>query len=460
MPPKRSSGSRKASTEAEQLDLTTLLQAAADLVMPGVAETLLEKSSLPKSYRVSELTRYLQSMIADDPVVGGQIIVQGELSNLSKSSRGHIYFTLKDEQASIKGILWASTASRLKFELKDGLEVFLTGQIEIYAPSGTYSIVGKKIEPVGVGALQLAFEQTKAKLEAEGLFLDEYKKALPEFPRRIGIITSRTGSVIHDMLRVIRRKNPMLDILLFPVAVQGPTAASEIADAIQQLNRIAQTNPAHRLDALILARGGGSFEDLFCFSEEIVARAVFNSELPIVTGIGHEPDFSLADAAADYSAATPTAAADWLVPDMQEILFEHQQRGEQLIAAMNDILMAEEYELDQRATRFVELLNRRLDSQTQRMTQIAERLTTRWQMLSERWSQRLSNYASQLHAFSPLETLARGYAIATHSQTGSVLKSIQPVKAGDTLTVRLSDGKLLCDVKAIEPENTSGDSNR
>jgi exodeoxyribonuclease VII large subunit len=232
-----------------------------------VAEWLRAKSG-KSTYTVVEVTRLIQSTFHEHPVLGRSIVVEGELSNVKRSSRGHIYFTLKDGEASIGGILWAGVANRLNFDLKDGQAVYLTGKLEIYGRSGTYSLVASKLEPVGVGALQLAFEQIKARLEAEGLFMEDFKKPLPDFPQRIGIVTSSTGAVIHDMLRVIRRKNSFLDVLLFPVKVQGEGAATEIANAITELN-----NPGYDLDALIVARGGGSFEDLFCFSEEAVVRA-------------------------------------------------------------------------------------------------------------------------------------------------------------------------------------------
>ena len=206
------------------------------------------------AYSVAEITELLEASIDANPVLCDKFTVRGEISNVKQSARGHVYFTLKDEGASIGGILWASTAARLKFDLEDGLDVYVTGKLEIYRPSGSYSVIGSKIEPVGVGALQLAFQKLKEKLDAEGLFNEEYKKPIPEFPQRIGIVTSRTGAVIHDMIRTIRKKNPLVDILLLQAKVQGEGAAEEIAAAIKELN-----NPAYKLDVLIVGRGGGSF---------------------------------------------------------------------------------------------------------------------------------------------------------------------------------------------------------
>ncbi len=407
---------------------------------------MLAGGSLEKtSYSVSEVTALLQETIEDHPVLGGALVVQGELSNVKRSSRGHVYFTLKDEEAAINGILWASTASRLNFDLKDGLEVYLTGRLEIYRPSGTYSIVASKLEPVGIGALQLAFQQIKARLEAEGLFMEEFKKELPEFPERIGIVTSSTGAVIHDMLRVIRRKNPMVHVLLYPVKVQGEGAADEIAAAIRELN-----HAHYQLDALIVGRGGGSFEDLFCFSEEAVVRAVFESAVPIVTGIGHEPDYALADAAADYSASTPTAAADWVVPDLQSILADHVNLSRELLERMTDLILYNEQTLDLNATRMIELHQSALETHGHQVIQKKERLLSQFNLYFQKQEQALGEAVAVLDAFNPLATLARGYGVASDA-SGTVIRSVQQVKNGDALTLRLSDGVLDCQVSQVKP---------
>ncbi len=399
----------------------------------------------PEALTVGEVTALLEEAITEHPVLGGPVTVRGEMSNIKRSARGHIYFTLKDEEGAISGIIWASTASRLRFELEDGQEVFLTGRLEIYKPQGTYSIVATKIEPVGIGPLQLAFLQIKARLEAEGLFLDEFKKDLPEFPQRIGIVTSRTGAVIHDMLRVIRRKNPMVDVLLAPVKVQGEGASDEIAQAISELN-----HPHYALDVIIVGRGGGSLEDLFCFSEEPVVRAIFNSTVPIITGIGHEPDFSLADAAADYSASTPTAAAERAVPDMQLILESHANRAQSLLEGMRDMLLEGEQTLDYYATRMLEGFEQLLGGFESRQSQRQERFITRFESAFRNHQERLARHAASLEAFNPLQTLARGYAIATRN--GRALRSVQEIQAGETLRLRLSDGSLDCAVQSVEPQ--------
>ncbi|MCE3235947.1 MAG: exodeoxyribonuclease large subunit [Vampirovibrio sp.] len=397
------------------------------------------------SYSVSEITAMLEDAIDEHPTLGGTMVVQGELSNVKRSSRGHVYFTLKDEEASIGGILWASTANRLTFDLEDGLEVYLTGRLEIYRPSGSYSIVGSKMEPVGVGALQLAFQQIKARLEAEGLFMEEFKKPIPEFPERIGIITSSTGAVIHDMLRVIRRKNPLVDVLLAPVKVQGEGAALEIAQAILELNE-----PQYNLDVIIVARGGGSFEDLFCFSEEVAVRMVFESRIPIITGIGHEPDYSLCDAAADYSASTPTAAADWAVPDIQLLIENHSVLARDLLENMAELILYYEQTLDHSATRLIETHESCLDSCGHKLEQRSERLQSQFNLYFQKQEQRLGEAAAVLDAYNPLATMARGYGITTDARL-NVIRSIRQVQPGDALTVRVQDGEIACQVQDTKP---------
>lgn len=397
------------------------------------------------SYTVTEVTQLLEGAIANHTVLGGAVIVQGELSNVKRSSRGHVYFTLKDETASIGGILWASTANRLTFQMADGLSVYLTGRLEVYRPSGAYSIVGSRIEPVGIGPLQLAFEQIKARLDAEGLFMEAYKKPIPFFPNRIGIITSSTGAVIHDMLRVIRRKNPVVDVLLRSVKVQGEGAALAIADAIRELN-----DPLYNLDLLIIARGGGSFEDLFCFSEEIAVRAVFESRLPIIAGVGHEPDYSLCDAAADYSAATPTAAAEHAVPDVFLLREQLAAQSHELMKQMREALLYYEQSLDRDATWLIDFHQNTLEAWRKTIVGQSDNLLSAFRLAFQREEQRLGEAASVLDALNPVKTLARGYGIVTDAWE-TVVSSIGQVSPGDALSLRLSDGRIGCHVTHIAP---------
>ncbi len=402
-------------------------------------------------YSVSEITQHLKDTLSNDPVLGGNLLIKGELSNVSQSARGHVYFSLKDDNASIKAVIWAGVANKLNFDLEDGTEVFVSGSIDVYAPYGTYSIVAKNIEPVGIGAIQLAYLQIKEKLEKEGLFDAEHKQDIPEFPRRIGIITSSTGAVIHDMLRVLRRKNPMVDILLHPVTVQGEGAAQSIANALEELN-----HPEHHLDLILLGRGGGSLEDLFCFSEEVAVRAVFDSRLPIVTGIGHEPDFALCDAAADHSASTPTAAAEYAVPDYEKLIDEFYRQRSDLIEGMQDWLLFYEQNLDQQATQMVDRFQRTLEQSESQLSERRERLLSEIEKQLHKQEQNNARQAGELNAFNPLETLARGYSVASDAN-GKIIQSIQEAKLGSLLKLRVSDGIIESEIKSInETPKTEG----
>ncbi|MEB3206933.1 MAG: exodeoxyribonuclease VII large subunit [Vampirovibrionales bacterium] len=394
-------------------------------------------------WTVTDLTQHLIAVLSEDAVLGHLVSVRGELSNVKRSSRGHVYFTLKDESASLSGVLWASRAAQLSFSLEDGQDVVVSGQLEVYAPNGSYSLVSQSIEPAGVGALQLAFEQLKARLASEGLFDPARKQPIPDFPFRVGMITAATGAVIHDMLRVLQRKNPKVSVVLAPVPVQGEHAASAIAEALTVLN-----DPILALDVIILARGGGSFEDLFCFSQEPVVRAIVASRVPVITGIGHEPDFGLADAAADFSASTPTAAAEHAVGDLAEIeAFLEASLLHLATVALRSVSTAEQT---------LDILVERLQQATQLcVTQAAHHLELLSQQLPvgvkavlQRQEHRLASFSSELQAFSPLATLARGYGMVINERTHMVMSSVDQVKPDDAIRVRLSDGEFKAIVHA------------
>jgi exodeoxyribonuclease VII large subunit len=400
-----------------------------------------ETTTQPLIFTVSEVTRRIQGALSQDPLLGKAITVEGEVSNFKRSSRGHVYFTLRDATASISCVVWASTAAKLKFEAGEGMAVFATGTLDIYAPSGSYSLVIKKLEPVGMGALQLAFIQLKEKLTLEGLFNDDRKQPLPVNPSRVGIVTASTGAVIHDMLRVIRRKNPMVDVVLAPVKVQGEGAATEIAQAIAALQ-----NPLLGCDVLIVGRGGGSFEDLFCFSEEPVVRAIAACRVPVVTGIGHEPDFALADAASDYSASTPTAAAEATVAD---------------VVAQQAHNMASVFGLAQRVEQWLGFAEQQLDRQVEQLdgglrhqavaaehtlTHLHTALTHGMATVMDRHEATVQELGQTLHAYSPLATLQRGYTLAQATSTGELLTQRAQFAHGQVFTLRLQDGQITAQV--------------
>jgi exodeoxyribonuclease VII large subunit len=392
----------------------------------------------PKTFGVSELTAYLKRTIKTDPILGGTLLVRGEVSNLKPSSRGHVYFTLKDDTASINAVMWASTASKSKFKLEEGMELIATGDLDLYAPNGSYSLVVKKIEPVGLGGLQLAYEQLKAQFNAEGLFDASRKQALPEFPFRIGIVTASTGAVIHDMMRVIRHKNPFVDVVLYPAKVQGEGASEEIATGIRALEE-----ESLALEAIIVARGGGSFEDLFCFSEEPVVRAIADCRLPVVSAIGHEPDYGLADAVADFSAATPTMAADTLVPDgykMQELLVDSGQwLGEQV---ERQLLLSEEntFQLGQR---LLDRITPKLATAEQSLLNFTQRLAHAVEVRLNQAEQQLAGVEDELNAYSPTAILRRGYSVLSHAENGTVVRTLEDLVGSPDLRLQLADGETL-----------------
>jgi exodeoxyribonuclease VII large subunit len=417
--------------------------------LPPLPPTLAASTTAPQqlalagvfTYTVSEVTALLQRSMEEHPTLSQKLVVQGEVSNLKRSSRGHVYFTLKDEGAALSCTLWASAAAKLKHTLEEGQALYATGKLGLYAPNGTYALSVQSVEPVGLGALQQAYQQLKEQLETEGLFDPQRKRPLPTFPTRIGIITSPTGAVLQDMVRVIQAKNPRLHVVFAPASVQGQGAAASIAQAIEALQ-----HPSLALEALIVARGGGSFEDLFCFSEAPVVRAIANSRLPIVTGIGHEPDFGLADAAADYSAQTPTAAADTLVPHWGDWQAGIAAQANWLKEAWQRRLNQEEQQLEQRSEALAERLQWRLQ-------QAAERLAQRTQALQEGMTSQLqqaqhtlAQQRTALDAYSPTALLKKGFSLLSHPATGQPLYTVATVQQamGQQTPVRLtlSDGAL------------------
>jgi len=270
----------------------------------------------PKLYTVSDLNRMVKAAIS--AALPGNVSVLGELSNLSRPSGGHVYFTLKDASSEVRCVMWRSDAARLRFTPEDGMEVIVTGEVDVYEPRGQYQLYARRLEPRGVGALEIAFRQLKERLEREGLFDPARKRAIPAVPGRIAVVTSPTGAAIRDILQTIERRYPCVSIYVFPVKVQGDGAKEEIADAIARVNR--SSNQLGGIDVMIVGRGGGSLEDLWAFNEELVARAIFNSEIPIVSAVGHEVDFTIADYVADLRAATPTAAAELVVPQLIDLV--------------------------------------------------------------------------------------------------------------------------------------------
>lgn len=415
----------------------------------GIASGVKQLGLLPVNYSVGQLTALLKQTLTQDPVLGGTLTVEGELSNVKRSSRGHLYFTLKDPQASLSGVMWASTLAKLPFEPEEGQAVLATGMLDLYAPSGSYSLVCRQLQPVGIGALQLAYQQLKTKLDEEGLFSPSDKRPLPDFPLRIGMVTSPTGAVLHDMMRVIRRKNALVEVVLAPAKVQGEGAAQSIVAALEALQALPEENA---VELILLARGGGSFEDLFCFSEEAVVRAVVACNVPVVAGIGHEPDFSLADAAADLTASTPTAAAELAVPDCSELAAQIEATGEWLLEQMAHQVLLHEQAIEQTTQTLQHAVERRLEQESQTLQHLSQTLATQAGQAVAFYTQTLAAKALELDALSPLKTLERGYCVATDLTTHLPVTGLAQLKTGQSLSLQWLDGQATTQVLAIKPQ--------
>ena len=338
--------------------------------------------------------------------------VAGELSNVVLARSGHLYATLKDDAAQIRVVMWKGKASRLRFDPADGLAVTCEGSVEVYAPRGQYQLILSTLEPAGVGALELAFRQLQAKLAAEGLFDADRKRPLPAFPRRVALVTSPTGAAVRDALQVLTRRWRGTDAVVVPTPVQGAGAAAKIAAALRTAGALPD------VEVVLLVRGGGSLEDLWAFNEEPVARAVAGCRVPVVCGVGHEIDVTIADLAADRRALTPSEAAELAVPD-----------GRAVEAFLHDA-----------AARLPEALRRRVRTESQRLDDLSARLTTAAGRRVERATTTLHGLAGKLHALSPLAVLGRGYSLTTRG--GEVLRDAAAVSAGDEIETRLAEGAI------------------
>ncbi len=392
-------------------------------------------------FSVTEITNKLSRIIEQQPQLQN-VWVRGQISNLSRPASGHIYFTLKDGKSNIKGVLWRSSASRLKFLPRDGDEVLVQGGINIYAASSNYQIIVNDIEPIGVGALQRAFEELKLKLSDEGLFDSDHKKPLPKFPKKVGVITSETGAAIQDINQQLQKRYPLVELLLYPTLVQGDRAATEIAHAIRSMNT--RTD----IDVLIVGRGGGSIEDLWAFNEEIVARAIFNSEIPIVSAVGHETDFTISDMVADHRSPTPSAAVEHVVPDRLELLVHLNGVKNRLNELMIRRFTTQHAEIDVLESGLSP--SKRHDTINQ-LSQTIDGLEAAYKKAVndklDVGNNRLQSLAARLDGLSPLATLKRGYSISRLS-SGEVVTSSQQVNIGEKLDVQLSKGSLVCSVNA------------
>jgi len=397
------------------------------------------KSSQNKTiFSVSELNLASQKILEDH---FPEIWVEGEISNLSKPTSGHIYFSLKDQRAQIRAAFFRQYARNLDFDLRNGLLVQVKACVSLYPDRGDYQLIVEKIEPAGEGLLRQAYEKLLAQLKAEGLFEPTHKQPLPKCPKRVGIITSPTGAALRDMLIVLQRRFPGIEIVIFPTMVQGSNAAPEIVKAIQQANTYSLLNEGRDgCDVLLLARGGGSLEDLWPFNEEIVARAIFSSRVPIVTGVGHETDFTIADFVADLRAPTPSAAAECISPDSQEIMRRLQSFEALLLQTIRRRFNFSEQHLDTLIKR-LRHPGQLLEVALERLCSLQPRLERAMRQTLLFKQQNLTELMRTLDVVSPLATLNRGYAIVMDEKE-RILRSIHEIKMKDKITLRMTDGKL------------------
>jgi len=456
----------------------------------GLAEAH-DQESTKLVLTVTELTRHIKSLLEDSI---GFVWVVGEVSNLRRPASGHLYFTLKDEESQIAVVMFKNRNVHLRFQLEDGMAVIAGGLVSVYERRGNYQIIAEELEPRGVGALQLAFEQLKEKLQKEGLFDPEHKKPLPMLPQRIGIVTSPTGAAIRDILNVIQRRFSNVHVLIYPVLVQGEQAAGQIAQGIADVDRLAD------VDVIIVSRGGGSLEDLWAFNEEIVARAIYECNTPIISAVGHEIDFTIADFVSDVRAPTPSAAAELVVQERETLaetidIFQKQLDGyvrQHLVSLRHRVELCVESYAFQRPTEPLRQLLQRLDELTIRQEQAARAIVQQirarvervagavallsprgqvgggWESLQDAFARlrtscthridmlqsALETAVGKLDSLSPLAVLARGYSLAWRLPEEALLRDARALSEGDAVRLQLHKGSALLSVDEVNP---SGD---
>ncbi|MDH3347261.1 MAG: exodeoxyribonuclease VII large subunit [Desulfobulbaceae bacterium] len=440
----------------------------------------------PRIFKVSEITSSIRSILETHYPF---IQVSGEISNLRKPRSGHLYFTLKDDKAQIKAVLFVMQQRYLNQALRDGQQVICSGRISVYEPRGDYQLIVDGVNFHGAGLLQKAFEQLKNILDAEGLFDPGHKKALPPMPQHLTLVTSPNGAAVHDFIKIAQKRFPGCSISVYPVSVQGETAADEIVQAIEAINDHIDT------ELIVLCRGGGSLEDLQAFNEERTARAIYNSQLPVVNAVGHEIDFTIADFAADLRAPTPSSAAELILPDaaelktrlshlqkrmyhalnanlnqraaklalyrkimedsrrpLESLLIKLDYKTEKIERAMSEIIRNNQSRLE----RFVVLLEqhdprKNLAGKREKISALQHRIIMAERNNLERHKKRLSNVTGLLNTVSPLATLARGYAIVKNEQTGNIIRESNEVQIGDEVEILLHKGSLNCEVTRTKP---------
>ncbi|TYS57553.1 exodeoxyribonuclease VII large subunit [Sutcliffiella horikoshii] len=437
---------------------------------------------------VTALTKYIKRKFDVDPHLQ-DVWLKGEISNFKQHSRGHMYFTLKDQNARLQVVMFAGQNRNLAFKPQEGMKVLVRGEVTVYEANGSYQMYIKEMQPDGVGSLFLAYEELKNKLSQEGLFSPEYKKMLPKYPRAVGVITSPTGAAVRDIITTLKRRYPLTKIIVIPALVQGVNAAPSIVKAIQTANNMPD------LDVLIAGRGGGSIEELWAFNEETVARAIFASKLPIISAVGHETDFTIADFVADMRAPTPTAAAELAVPHINELMERLSDRKFRLHRASNKLMQHYKDRLTTLQKSYAFRFPKNLYAQKQQdldrtmedleaaMKRMVERKHVKWEQLAgllarnhpkKQWeAEKLTldqqtklltkqmqqtlqkkqwefqHKLSKMDALSPLKIMNRGYSL-TYQQDGTIIKNVDQAEKGDTIQVHLQDGRLECEVQDVK----------
>ena len=402
-------------------------------------------------FSVGQVNDYVKSLMDKDPILQ-HLWIRGEISNFKLHSSGHMYFTLKEDQARIRCVFFKYYGNGLSFLPTDGMRVILRGNISLYPKDGQYQFYVEHMEKDGMGQLHEALEALKRKLSDEGLFSQEYKKPLPPFPKKIAVITSHTGAAVHDVIKVITKRNPIVDILVIPVSVQGQSAKDQISAAVDYVNT------REDIDLIIVGRGGGSIEELWAFNEEKVARAIFRSAIPVISAVGHETDFTISDLVADVRAATPSAAGEMVVAELSTIDETLKGLERRLHYSMADDLKRQDKKLQSLTNSYVLKYPERLFApHEQRLDYSTEKMATFIAKIIDRKSDKFASLASYLEALNPLSVMMRGFCIVTDIDNGSIIRSVDQLHEDMPVRIRLTDGNATCNITRKEKE--MGDEN-
>lgn len=391
---------------------------------------------MDKVYSVSQLNRYVK-MIFDKDAFLSNINLRGEITNFKAHYTGHLYFTLKDDTSTIKCVMFKGNAVNIKFNPKDGMKVVINGQVSVFERDGAYQIYCKSMIPEGLGELYLAYEQLKEKLEKEGLFSDNYKKSIPFLPKRVGVITSRTGSVVRDIINVTTRRYKNADLLIYPAAVQGVNVSKTVVSGIETFNKL------NNVDVIIIARGGGSFEDLFGFNDETLARKIFESNIPVISAVGHETDFTICDFVSDLRAPTPSAAAELVYPQYLDIVNNILINKNRLIHAINNYLIRKkDYIKRIKAGKLEKAPLDEINKNRMIIDNFVKKSYNKLILRIEKYRSSSIQVITKIDTLSPLKTLTRGYSITKNATTGKLVKNKKDVSKNDILNITLLDGEI------------------